>query len=109
MAYNQELTKRIRTLLIHHRGVEEKKMFGGVGFLLNGNMACGVYKEDLIVRLDPQRSEDALAKPHIQPFRMGGRTMAGWITVSPQGCKKDEDLKKWIREGIAHAGSLPPK
>jgi TfoX/Sxy family transcriptional regulator of competence genes len=109
VSYDQELARRIKIQLGALAGLEEKKMFGGVGFLLKGNMACGVNKDDLVVRLDPRRSEDALSRPHVKPFSMSGRTMAGWIMVSPQGCKKDEDLKKWIREGIDYAGSLPPK
>ncbi|MGD0610588.1 MAG: TfoX/Sxy family protein [Anaerolineales bacterium] len=109
MPYNLELARRIRIQIGSLAGLEEKKVFGGVGFLLNGNMACGVNQENLVVRLDPKRSEDALAKPHVKPFSMGSRSMAGWIVVSPQGCKNDEDLKTWIREGIDYSGFLPPK
>lgn len=109
MAYDQELARRIRVAIGPLDGVEEKKMFGGVGFLLHGNMACGVIQNNLVVRLSPARTEDALSRPHVQPFTMGGRTMGGWITVVPPGCKKDKDLKSWIQEGLDFAGSLPPK
>ena len=109
MAYDKELADRIQRELGARAGLGEKKMFGGVGFLLHGNMACGVNRDNLVVRLDPLRSEEALSRPHVQPFTMGGRTMAGWIVVTPQGCQKDQDLKRWIQEGLDFAGSLPPK
>lgn len=109
MAYNLELARRIRIQLGSLAGVEEKKMFGGVGFLVNGNMDCGVNRENLVVRLDPKRSEEALARPHGKPISMGGRSMTGRIVVAPQGSKNDKDLKTWIREGLDEAGSLPPQ
>jgi TfoX/Sxy family transcriptional regulator of competence genes len=109
MTFDQGLSRRIRVLLGSMDGLEEKKMFGGVGFLLNGNMVCGVNRDNLVLRLAPERAQAALAKPHVQPFTMGGRSMAGWIVVTPEGCRQDKDLKKWVQESLAYIASFPPK
>ncbi len=87
----------------------EKKMFGGVGFLLNGNLACGVNKEDLIVRVDPERHSTLLKKPHARPFALTGRPMKGWLLVEADGYKTERQLSTWVKEGIEFASSLPPK
>ena len=87
----------------------EKKMFGGVGFLLNGNLACGVNKEDLIVRVDPERHSTLLKKPHARPFALTGRPMQGWLLVEADGYKTERQLSTWVKEGIEFASSLPPK
>ena len=84
-------------------------MFGGVGFLINGNMACGVYKNDLIVRIDPEKYKDALSRPHVKVFDITGRPMKGWIMVQPEGCKTGRSLKAWVEKGVAFARSLPGK
>jgi TfoX/Sxy family transcriptional regulator of competence genes len=89
--------------------LEEKKMFGGVGFLVNGNMACGVHKKDMIVRVGPENHKDALARPHTHIFDMTGRPMAGWVMVEPEGCATENDLKGWIQQGLAFAHTLPAK
>jgi len=110
MPYNQSLAARIHTLLAGQPGLVEKKMFGGVGFMLNGNMACGVHGEDLIVRVGAEKNEQALAKPHTRPFPApGGKPMAGWILVSPAGWEKEADLQTWIEQGCTTARSLPVK
>ena len=109
MAYDQDLARRIRVQLGPLNGLEEKKRFGGVGFLLKGNMACGVNLDDLVIRLAPERAKIALINPFVQPFTMGGRSMAGWIVVRPEGCKRDRDLKKWVQESLAYIASFPPK
>ena len=108
MAYNQELAERIRSQL---NGVPfvEKKMFGGVGFLLNCNLACGVHKEDLIVRVDPERHSALLKKPHAKPFDLTGRPMKGWLLVEADGCKTEKQLGAWVREAVAFVSTLPPK
>ena len=108
MAYNLKLAERIRSEL---NGVPfvEKKMFGGVGFLLNGNMACGVNKDDLIVRVDPEKDAALLKKPHVRPFDMTGRPMKGWLVVEADGVKTDKQLNTWIKEGVAFALTLPAK
>jgi hypothetical protein len=90
-------------------GLEEKKMFGGIGFLMQGNMACGVHGGDLIVRVGREQYEAALARPHVRPFDMTGRPMAGWVMVAPQGWEEDHDLKARIGQGVAFARTLPAK
>jgi TfoX/Sxy family transcriptional regulator of competence genes len=108
MAYDQKLAARIRSQL---KGVPfvEKKMFGGVGFLIGGNMACGVHKEELVMRVDPERHSALLKKPHVKPFDLSGRPMKGWLLVQADGCKTDKQLGAWVREGVAFASILPPK
>jgi TfoX/Sxy family transcriptional regulator of competence genes len=95
MAYNLKLAERIRSELSGIPYVE-KKMFGGVGFLLNGNMACGVNKDDLIVRVEPEKHSALLKKPHVRPFDMTGRPMKGWLVVDADGLKTDKQLSTWI-------------
>jgi len=109
MAYDELLGIRIRAALGALPGLVEKKMFGGTGFLVNGNMACGVHKNDLIVRVGPEQYAWALAQPHTRPFDMTGRPMAGWILVEPPGCTTESALKAWVDLGLALALSLPGK
>ena len=109
MAYNKGLAERIRHALVHRSDIEEKKMFGGVGFMLKGNMACGVNKDDLIIRVGPGSYDEAVIRPHTRPFDMTGRPMRGWVVVEPPGYVTNEDLKKWIDQGVSFALSLPPK
>ena len=108
MPYNVKLAERIRSELQGMPFVE-KKMFGGVGFLFNGNMACGVNKEDFIVRVDPEKNDSLLKKSHVRPFDMSGRPMKGWFVVEADGVKTARQLSTWIKEGVAFASSLPPK
>ncbi len=86
MAYDKILVQRVREEMSDLPGYVEKKMFGGVGFMLNGNMACGVNGADLIVRVGPELYESALAEPHTKPFDMTGRPMKGWVFVIAEGC-----------------------
>ncbi len=109
MAYDRELAQRIRSMLTNAPGVVEKRMFGGVGYLVNGNMACGVNGERLIVRLPETDYADALAQPHVHVFDMTGRPMKGWITVDHSGVANDGDLKSWVERGLQFAQGLPPK
>lgn len=108
MAYNTQLAERIRVQL---EGIPfvEKKMFGGVGFLLNGNLACGVNKDDLIVRVDPAKHNALLKVSHVRPFDMTGRPMKGWLVVEADGIKTDKQLSTWIKQGVEFASTLPPK
>ena len=108
MAYNLKLAERIRSQLDSVPFVE-KKMFGGVGFLLNGNMACGVNKDDLIVRVDPEKHNALLKKPHVRPFDMTGRPMKGWLLVEAAGVKTDKQLSTWVKESVEFASRLPAK
>ena len=84
-------------------------MFGGVGFIVKGNMACGVHKDALIVRVGPERYEEALARPYTRPFDITGRPMKGWVMVEWEGYKSDEDLQGWVQQGIDFALTLTPK
>ena len=108
MAYNLNLAERIRSQL---DGVPfvEKKMFGGVGFLLNGNMACGVNKDNLIVRVDPEKHATLLKKPHTKPFDLTGKPMKGWLLVEANGVKTEKQLSAWVKEGVEFASTLPAK
>jgi len=108
MAYNLKLAERIRVEL---QGVPfvEKKMFGGVGFLIHGNMACGVHKEDMIVRVNPEKHTALLKKARTKPFDTMGRPMKGWLMVEPEGCKTAKQLNTWIKEGVEFALTLPAK
>lgn len=109
MAYNEKLAERMRAYLKSKRGVVEKRMFGGIGFLVNGNMACGVNKQDMIVRLSDEEFEKALKQPGVRVFDMTGRPMKGWLMVSSEGYTSDKALEGWIEKGIAFAKSLPAK
>jgi TfoX/Sxy family transcriptional regulator of competence genes len=109
MAYDEGLAQRIREALGEPPGLIEKKMFGGVGFMVRGNMACGVNKDDLIVRVGAKGYEEALARSHTRPFDMTGRPMKGWVMVSADGYESDDALKDWVQQGVEFALSLPPK
>lgn len=112
MPYSQELADRIQERIGSMPGMPGmavKKMFGGVGFLLNGNMACGVHGQNLIVRLPPEQTAERLAQPHTKIFDLTGKPMKGWILVEPPGYADDDDLAAWIRQGVDYAGTLPPK
>jgi TfoX/Sxy family transcriptional regulator of competence genes len=109
MAYDEGLATRLRELIGELPGVAEKRMFGGLAFLLNGNMACGVTGEALIVRLPPADADTALTEPGARPFDMTGRPMKGWLLVDPDGHAEDDDLSGWVNRAIEFAGSLPSK
>ncbi|MGD9049397.1 MAG: TfoX/Sxy family protein [Anaerolineae bacterium] len=109
MAYDEGLAQRIRDSLQEAPGLVEKKMFGGIGYMLQGNMACGVNQDTLIVRVGPDRYEEALSRPHTRVFDMTGRPMKGWVVVAPEGIEEDDDLDQWIQQGVDFALSLPAK
>jgi len=109
MSFNEQLAARVRPLMQRRKGFSEKKMFGGIGFLLNGNMCCGVYREQLILRLGVEAGNAALEEFDVRPFDITGRAMRGWVMVGPEGCADDEDLKRWVRAAAKFAGELPPK
>jgi len=113
MAYDEALADRIRKALGKRKGLVAKQMFGGIAFLLNGNMCVGVHKDELIVRLDPDETDAALAKPHTRLFDLSGRPMKGWILVAPKGIATGAQLGKWLTlaagyAGLAHTLSYPP-
>jgi TfoX/Sxy family transcriptional regulator of competence genes len=109
MAFSEELAERIRQQLAWRKGVEEKKMFGGVGFLLNGNLLVGVWKESLIVRLGPEEGDEALKEPHVSEFNITGRSMKGWVLVAPEGVENDDQLSGWVQRAVKFVGKLPAK
>ena len=109
MAYDEGLAQRIRELLKDMPGLVEKKMFGGVGYMLHGNMACGVNKDNFIVRLGPERHEEGMGMPNTKPFDLTGRPMKGWVMVMAEGYESDEDLGDWVQQGVDFAITLPPK
>lgn len=109
MAYDEALADRVRERLGDNPEISERKMFGGIAFMLSGNMAVGVSKEDLMVRIDPDDQDEALAQPGVRVFDMTGRPMKGWILVAPEATEEDNGLQKWIDAGLDFAGSLPPK
>ena len=108
MAYDLKFAERMRAEL---QGIPfvEKKMFGGLGYLINGNMACGIYKDDMILRVDPAKHEKLFKKAHAKPFAFSGKPMKGWLLVEPDGCKTAKQLNTWIKEGVEFALTLPPK
>ena len=109
MAFDETLATRIREALARKKNIEEKKMFGGIGFLLNGNMLVGVWKDSLIVRLGPDEGEVALLEPHVREFDITGKAMKGWAMVEPKGLEDDEQLTDWIKRATKFVGKLPGK
>src|SRR5438477_12247354 len=109
MAFDETLAARIRIALARKKCIEEKKMFGGLGFLLNGNMLVGVWKDSLIVRLGDEQGKEALLEPHVRPFDITGKAMKGWAMVKPEGIEDDTQLKGWIQQAVKFVGKLPAK
>jgi len=109
MAFSESLAARIHDVLSRRSAITEKKMFGGVGFLLNGNMLVGVWKNSLIVRLGPNEGETALLEPHVKVFDITGRPMKGWLLVEPEGIDEDGQLKDWIERAMKFVETLPAK
>jgi TfoX/Sxy family transcriptional regulator of competence genes len=109
MAFDENLAARIRKSLARKKGITDKKMFGGIGFLLNGNLLVGVWKDSLIVRLGDEEGELALREPHVKVFDITGRPMKNWILVEPAGIEDDERLKDWIQLAVKFVGKLPGK
>ena len=111
MGYDEMLAARIRELMGARPGVVERKMFGGLGWMIGGNMAVGVMREtELVVRIEPEETEAAVREPHVHEFgRPGRKPMKGFVLVEPAGVERDEDLARWIDVGAARAASMPPK
>jgi TfoX/Sxy family transcriptional regulator of competence genes len=109
MAYDEDMAYRIRAVLAGQEGVTERKMFGGLAFMVNGHMCCGLAKGDLMVRVGPEQYEEALAQPHAREMDFTGRSMKGFVYVDSAGCGSDEDLRAWIDRGLAFVTSLQPK
>ena len=109
MAYDEGLAQRIREALDDRSGISERKMFGGLCFMLNGNMACGVTAEELMVRVGPDAHADALKQPHARKMDFTGRPMKGFVFVSSSGVEQDPDLHDWVERGLRFASTFPPK
>jgi TfoX/Sxy family transcriptional regulator of competence genes len=110
VAYDEDLANRIRELVAAESGVTEKAMFGGLAFLIGGNMAVAASGQGgLMVRVEPEQTDSLVAKPHTRRFEMRGREMQGWLRVDTEGVRTKRELEPWVRRGVAYARSLPPK
>ena len=109
MAYDETLAERIRPSLSDHSGLSERKMFGGLAFMLSGNMCCCVTEHGLMVRVGPDAYADALAQPHAGLMDLTGRPMKGWVLVQLEGLASDAALSQWVQRGAEFAATLPPK
>ena len=109
MPYDQELAERVREAFRGRRGVEEKRMFGGLAFMFRGHMCCGVVGGDLMVRVGPKEYENALREPNARPMDFTGRPLTGFVYVSPQGHARRPSLQKWVQRSVRFAESLPRK
>lgn len=109
MAFDETLAERIRKGLARKRNIEERKMFGGLCFLLNGNMLVGVWKDSMIVRVGAEQGDEALLEPHVKVFDITGKPMKNWIMVEPNGVEDAEQVKAWIERAVKFVGKLPAK
>jgi TfoX/Sxy family transcriptional regulator of competence genes len=109
MAFDEALADRIRCQLARHNRIEEKKMFGGICFLLNGNIVVGVWKDSLIARLGPGEGEAALQEPFVREFDITGKPMKGWVMVGPEGVEDDDQLAGWVERAMTFVKTLPAK
>ena len=109
MAFDQQLAARIREALPTSAAIQERKMFGGLAVLVDGNMSVGVHGADLIVRIDPSETEEALARPGVRIFDITGRPMKGWLLVSQDAVASKSALAEWVARGVSYAQTLPPK
>jgi TfoX/Sxy family transcriptional regulator of competence genes len=110
VAYDEDLANRIRELVADEGAVTERKMFGGLAFLIGGHMAVSASgRGGLLLHVDRADTEELLAKPHAQPFEMRGRVMEGWVRVEAEGVKTKRQLERWVARGVTHARALPPK
>jgi TfoX/Sxy family transcriptional regulator of competence genes len=110
MAFDEDLAHRIRELLASEQNLTEMRMFGGLAFLVAGNMSVAASGQGgLMVRVDPSQTDALVARPHAKPFEMRGRPMQGWLRVDPEGVRTKRQLEPWVRRGLDYARSLPPK
>jgi TfoX/Sxy family transcriptional regulator of competence genes len=109
MAYSEELAERIREVIDARPGVVERKMFGGIAWMVNGNMACGIIGEDLMVRLDRDEADAAQAEEHVGPMDFTGRPMHGFVMIEAASIADAANLGRWVEAGADFAESLPPK
>ena len=109
MAYDEDLASRVRVVMANRRQVEEKRMFGGLTFMVEGHMCCGVIDRDLVVRVGPQAHTGTVTLPHARPMDFTGKPLRGMVYVSAKGTCADADLEAWVDRGLAFVSSLPPK
>jgi TfoX/Sxy family transcriptional regulator of competence genes len=110
MAYDEELANRLRETVQGEPGVAEKRMFGGLAFLINDHLAVSASSQGgLLLRVDPAETESLIQQPHVQRFVMREREMNGWLRVDPGAIETDDELARWVSRGVAYARSLPPK
>lgn len=109
MAYDEGLAERIRSILEDRGRVIERRMFGGLAFLVRGHMTVGIVKDQLMVRVGPETYPQLLSEPHARAMDFTGRPMKGFVFVSPEGLESDADLERWVDRGAAYAASLPAK
>ena len=110
MAYDEDLANRIRELIATEPDLTEKKMFGGLAFMIAGNMSVSASGQGgLLLHVAPEDTDTLLARPHAEPFQMRGREMTGWLRVAPEGVETVDDLRPWVKIGVEYARSLPPK
>jgi hypothetical protein len=110
VAYDEDLADRIRALLATDHDVVEKKMFGGLAFLIGGNMSVSASGQGgMLLRCDPEETEVLVREEHAEPFVMRGKAMDGWLRIDPDGVRTDDDLRRWVDVGVGYARSLPPK
>ena len=110
MAYDEQLAARIRDVVRGEPGLTEKRMFGGLAFLVGGNMAVSASGQGgLLLRVDPERTEELVDGQRVRRFAMRGREMDGWLRVDPEAVESDEELRRWVEHGLGYARSLPPK
>ena len=110
VAYDEDLANRIRELIACDLDISEQRMFGGLAFLVGGNLSVAASGQGgMMVRVDPEDTDTLLARPHARPFEMRGRAMKGWLRVDPEGVQTRRQLEPWVERGVAYARSLPPK
>lgn len=109
MPYDEDLAQRVRTALERREGISEKKMFGGIAFMLNGHMTCGVVRDHLMLRLGEDGAQTALEEPHTRPMDFTGKPLKTMIYLDPPGFSQDAHLEAWVDRAVAFARGLPPK
>lgn len=109
MAYNLNLAQRIREIVYGQKDASERKMFGGICFMIGGNMVCGVVGDELMARINPEKHASALEKAHVKPMEFTGRSMKGYLFIEPEGIKTKRELAYWVNQGVRIAQSIPAK